>query len=132
MPISSKKAWGQGALLMTIAYGVWRGLLALRMSVEILMVLYWASPVIAAFVTAYRAPRRKILLGISLAVVQATLASIDNIILILTTKYGTDFPGFTGTLVVFALSLFFTSLLCGAGAALATVTQDYLKSLKKS
>lgn len=132
MPISSKKAWGQGALLMTIAYGVWRGLFPLRVPAEILVVFCWIAPAIAAFVTAYRAPCRKILLGTSLAVVQATLYSIDNIILIFTTKYGTDFPGFTGTLVVFALSLFFTSLLCGAGVALATVTQDYLKSTKKS
>ena len=131
MPISSKKAWGQGALLMTIAYGVWRGLFPLRVPAEILVVFCWIAPAIAAFVTAYRAPCRKILLGTSLAVVQATLYSIDNIILILA-RLGTDFPGLNGTLLLFALSLFFSAFLCGAGAALATVTQDYLKSTKKS
>ncbi|MGH8653097.1 MAG: hypothetical protein ACREYE_13435 [Gammaproteobacteria bacterium] len=112
-------------VLRALAFGVGILLLADAMWVMVLMsttyptALAWAlqsSPAITAFTVAYLAPRKKILLGMSMVIFAASLASAAKLV------YGalglpTDLPGIRGARIVFTIALVSGSILCAIGTA---------------
>ena len=69
----------------------------------------------AAFVTAYLTPRRKILMGTSMALLAASLAGILNFVCEALGR-AVDFPGIRGMTILVVISLVFNGVLCIAGA----------------
>jgi hypothetical protein len=109
-----------GLAVLLAADGAW--LIAIQTSnvSEFLILLWWLSPPFAAFVSAYLAPHRKILLGTSLAIPAAILVGLLN------TAYqmfghAVDFPGPRGALILVTTSLVFNVMLCAVGGVVGYV-----------
>lgn len=116
MTTSAGKAWALGGGIVLIAYLAWFVSLRANKFSEVLVLFLWGAPAVAAFVTAYLAPRRKVLLGASIALLAAILAGILNF------AYealggAVDFPGVRGGAILVAIALVFNGVLCTVGAA---------------
>lgn len=101
---------------MLIAYLAWFVSLWASKFSEVLVIFLWGAPTVAAFVTAYLAPRRKVLLGASIALLAAILAGMLNFAY---EALGNpvDFPGVRGGAILVAIALVFNGVLCTVGAA---------------
>lgn len=106
-----------GGIILLVNHGMWFIALQIKKSSEILMLLFWGLPAIAAFLTAYLAPDRKIILGISMALWSAILSGILNIVYE-SLGNAVDFSGVSGMLIVIFYSLVSNGIFCTLGATL--------------
>lgn len=109
------KAWFAGAGILVFAYVTWFAFLQVGTYSELFVFLLWSSPFIAALVSSYLGPSKKIILGASMAVTSAILAVIFN------TAYqllgnAVDFPNFQGGLILFATTLIHSGIVAGLGS----------------
>jgi len=136
------KSWAYGAALVLGMHLLWFALIFTEAHADWVMpaiiMLFFATMNIAglaAFVTAWRAPRHPLLLALSMAPLTAVLATLFNLLL---DAAGThvDFSGFRGNAGLFGISLaygIFVSLV-GAGIGIwlarrqarATATPEYV------
>ena len=86
----------------------------------------WCSPAVAAFVAAYRAPRKKILLGASMAIPAAA-----SVVLINHAHeaqgHAVDFPGLRGGWILMKVTLEWDLMVC-----LVAATVGYFLSRKRT
>lgn len=108
------RAWLVGVAVLIVANGGWFVSLHAHKFSETLVWLLWVSPLIAAFVSAYLSPRKKILLGVSLAIPAATLIVVLNTIYELLGN-AVDFPGVRGGTILFVVTLGYSVVLCALG-----------------
>lgn len=108
------KAWLVGVAVLLVSNGVWFVSLQAHSFSVLLVWLLWISPLIAALVSAYLSPRKKILLGISLAIPAAIFAVALNTIYELLGN-AVDFPGLRGGASLFVITLGYSVLLCALG-----------------
>ena len=102
------------------------GTLLMGQFFEALVFVYWGAPTIAAFVVGFLSPRRKILLGSSMALLAAVLAGLFNFVF-QALGNAVDFPGIYGGLFIMGVTLVIHSIPCILGAGVG----DYLASLRK-
>ena len=115
MTHSMVKAWGLGAVIVCLAYATWFISLWANQFTEVLAFFLWGAPALAAFVTAYLTPRRKILMGTSMAFLAAILAGILNFVYEALGR-AVDFSGIRGMTILVVIFLAFNGMLCIAGA----------------
>lgn len=115
MTHSTVKAWGLGAVIVCLAYATWFISLWANQFIEALAFFLWGAPALAAFVTAYLTPRRKILMGTSMALLAASLTGILNFVYEALGR-AVDFPGIRGMTILVVISFVFNGVLCIAGA----------------
>ena len=108
------RAWLVGVAVLFVANGGWLISLQTHRFSETLVLLLWISPLIAAFVSAYLSPRKKVLLGTSLAIPSAALVAVLNFIYELFGN-AVDFPGVRGGAILFIVTLGYSVLLCALG-----------------
>ena len=108
------RAWLAGVMVLVVANGAWFVSLQAHKFSSSLIWLLWISPLIAAFVSAYLSPRKKILLGISLAIPAAVLAVALNVTYELLGN-AVDFPGVRGGTILFVITLGYSAMLCALG-----------------
>jgi hypothetical protein len=111
------KALVVGVGLLIAAYGLWFATLQNEQFSEINVLILWVSPFIAAFVSAYLAPRNKLLLGISMALPTAILSVALNY-LHQAQGNSVDFPGSRGAMILFMTTLLYSGILCSIGAVI--------------
>ena len=119
------KAWSIGAAILIVVFSIWFALLQAKVFSQSAFVLLWTSPMIAAFVSAYLAPSHKVLLGTSMAIPSALLATTLNSA---GQFFGAavDFPGLKGGFILFILVLISAALISvpGSVAAYALTKKD--------
>lgn len=115
MSITSFRAWSVGAGIITLVYAAWFIALQASQYSEALVFLLWLSPLVAALVSAYFAPRRKVLLGMSMVLPTTILAVALNAIYQWLGN-AVDFPGIRGGLILFTTTLVYSGILCGLGS----------------
>lgn len=115
MTISAFRVWLTGAGIVALVYAAWFIALQASQYSEVLVLLLWLSPLVAALVTAYLAPSRKIMMGMSMV--------LPTVILAVTLNFAyqwlgnaVDFPGTRGGLILFATTLVYSAILCGLGS----------------
>ena len=108
------KAWFSGLAVLLIAYGTWLLALQVQAFSRELVVVLWASPCAAGFLTAYLSPRMKVLLGASLAIPTAIMATLLNL---LYESLGNvvDFGGARGSATLLLITLVYSTVLCVVG-----------------
>ena len=106
-----------GVGLLIAAYGLWFATLQGEQFSEFNVLILWVSPFIAAFVSAYLAPRYKLLLGISMVLPTAILSVALNY-LYQVQGSSVDFPGGHGAMILFMTTLLYSSILCSIGAVI--------------
>ena len=79
-----------------------------------LLRLLQVSPFVAAFASAYLAPRKKIILGTSMAIPGTILIVVMTFAYQLFGK-DVDFPGLRGGLILFTISIAYGGILCALG-----------------
>jgi len=82
---------------------------------EVLVFLLWSSPLVAALVTAYLAPRKKILLGMSMVLPTMILAVTLNFVYQWLGN-AVDFTGARGSVILFTTTLVYSGILCVLGS----------------
>jgi len=123
MTTSATKSWLiGGAIVLAVNFIYFASIFAaVRFSHSIpiifLMLLLWLSPVIAAFVTAYLAPRKKILLGMSMAPLSLFFSIAFTFLFEALGERGDHFDAL-GTLMITVLAFVFYCGLCALGVAL--------------
>lgn len=107
-------AIGLGVGILLVAHLLWPMVLMSKTYPALAAWTLHASPVFAAFAVAYLVPRKKILFGMSMMLVAATMSAVANL---LYRELGlpTDLPGFRGSWIVFAVGLVSGTVLCGIG-----------------
>ena len=115
MTVSAFRAWLTGAGIVALVYGAWFIALQASQYSEVLVFLLWLSPLVAALVTAYLAPRRKIMMGMSMVLPTVVLAVTLNFVYQWLGN-AVDFPGARGGLLLFATTLVYSAILCGLGS----------------
>ncbi len=115
MGLTEFKAWLIGTGIITIAYAAWFIILQASQYSEVLIILLWLSPLVAALVSTYLAPRRKVLLGMSMVISTAVLAVTFNLVYQWLGN-AVDFPGMQGGLILFTTTLVYSCILCGLGS----------------
>jgi len=98
-----------------VAYAAWFVSLRVNRFSEVLALFLWGAPALATFVTAYLAPRRKVLMGASMALLAATLAGMLNFAYEALGN-AVDFSGVRGGAILVVIALVFNGVLCTAGA----------------
>jgi hypothetical protein len=111
------KAWSAGLGILVVAYAAWFAFLQVGKFSESSALFLWISPLIAAFVSSYLGPSRKIILGISMAFPSAILAVVVNSFYQLHDQ-AVDFPGFRAGLILFTLVLIYSALISVVGAVI--------------
>lgn len=114
MKTTSNRAFGAGVGVLVAAYVFWYVLLQVKTFSLVAMTFLWLSPLIAALVASYLAPRRKVLLGALMAFPAAILAAVLNSVVEFF-GHAVDLPGVTGGLITFALTLAVASVLAFIG-----------------
>jgi hypothetical protein len=115
------KAWSLGILVLAVAQGLWFGSVLANVYSDLLILLLWVSPFIAALVTAYLSPGRKMAIGVSMALVAAVLVvALNAAFQVVGTAV--DFPGAKGGLTLFAITLLYSAV----GAILGSATGQWL------
>lgn len=117
MKSSVLKAWLWGVGVLVTFNGGW--LLALQSEVfsSVLLLVSQVSPFVAAAVSAYLAPRKKVVIGFSMAFPATFMVVAVTSIYQLFGK-PVDFPGVRGGLILFEITLIYTCIICLAGGAL--------------
>ena len=116
MNVTALKAWIAGAGIVVILYVTWFVVLQASQYSEVLVFLLWLSPLAAAFVSAYLAPRKKILLGM-LMVLPTTISAVTLNFVYQWLGNAVDFPGLRGALILFTTTLVYSGILCVLGSA---------------
>lgn len=112
--MTTSKAWGLGVAILAAAHLMWFAFLQAEQYSAAALAILWSSPAVAALVTAYLAPRRKVLTASSLALptvllvvfLNASHAALGNVV---------DFPGAKGALYLSAITLAWSALVCVVG-----------------
>ena len=108
------KAWALGIGLLLAADAIWFICLQAKVFSAVFLLLVQISPLIAALVSATLAPRKKVLLGTSMALPAAVLATVLNFAYQLLGNV-VDFSGFRGGLILFTISLIYGIAICAVG-----------------
>lgn len=82
-----------------------------------LLLLLQVSPFVAAFISSYLSPQKKIILGTSMAIPAALLGVVVTFMYQLVGK-PVDFPGLKGGLILFEISLVYGLVVCTLGGIL--------------
>jgi hypothetical protein len=93
-----------------------------------MIVLLWLSSIAAAFISAYLAPQKKVMLGVSMAIPTTVLAVLLNSVYQLSGK-AVDLAGFQGSVILAAVVLVESAILCSLGAFLGNYLSN--RQLKK-
>ena len=112
------KAWMLGAGVLLIAHGMWFVALQANIFSQPLVLLLWISPIVAAFVSAYIAPRKKILLGSSMAIFATILVAGLNFFY-QALGHAVDFPGDRGALTLVTVMFGWNLILAVLGSTTA-------------
>lgn len=115
MTRSMLKAWTLGAGILFLGHVMWSMVLNSHTYPELLALTLKLLPTVAAFATAYLAPRKKILLGISMALLGAVLTSAFNFIYE-AFDLPVDFAGPRGAPYLFMIALASNAFLCTIGS----------------
>ena len=89
------RAWAFGIVMLLAADGMWLIAIYAKVFSGPLLLFVQILPILAAFVSAYLAPRKKIMLGTSMAVPAAFIVVAVTMIYQLLDK-PVDFPGLKG------------------------------------
>jgi hypothetical protein len=117
MSLAKHRAWFIGAGIITVAYMAWLIILQAKQYSDVLIFLLWISPFVAALVSAYLAPQRKVLFGMSMVLPTVFLTVVFNVVY-QWIGIAVDFPGVRGGLILFAITLIYSCFLCGVGSIL--------------
>lgn len=98
------RAMGLGVLVLLAALALWGVGIKVQVVSESTLLLLFAAPGVAAFVSSWIAPRKKFVVGLGQAPVWGALASAANVAWAMTGG-ATDFPGGRGALWLFTLAL---------------------------
>lgn len=112
------KAWTIGVVILIAVYAAWFVSLQLGTFAQVVIVLLWVTPVVAAFVSTHLAPHNKVLLGLSMAIPAAILASVLNVAHQMLGR-AVDFSGLQGGVILAAVALIENVILCGVGSLAA-------------
>jgi phosphoglycerol transferase MdoB-like AlkP superfamily enzyme len=112
---------GFGVLLA--AYALWFITLQNSQYSELKVLILWVSPFVAAIVSAFLAPKRKFMLGISMAFPAAILAVGLNYVYQVQGN-PVDLPGGSGALILFTTTMIYSGILCGVGAVIGQALSD--------
>jgi hypothetical protein len=107
-------AWSAGVGVLVAAYATWFTFLQVSEFSESMMLVLWLSPLIAAFVSSYIGPSKKVLLGSSMAVPAAILAVVLNLVYQFLDR-AVDLPGLQGGLIIFFITLIYAGILSVIG-----------------
>lgn len=115
MTTSLSRAWVYGFGVLIAAHALWFAFLQARQFSEVALIVLWLSPAVASFITAYCAPRKKFLLGVSLAVPTAVLVGILNFMY---ASFGNavDFSGASGSVLLSVITLLGAAVICAVGS----------------
>jgi len=118
------KSWAYGAVTVLIAHLLWLALILTQANADwvmpaIVMMLFVIINIagIAAFVTALRAPRDPILLGLTMAPLTAVIATAGNLLLVASGTH-LNFAGAGGSLDLFFVALTYGFFVAAIGASL--------------
>jgi hypothetical protein len=118
-----RKSWAYGAGTVLVVHAAWFGLVFSESRVDrfmaaIVVMLFVVMNVagLGAFITAFTAPRRGFLLGLTLAPLAALLATVSNLLMRVTGNR-VDFSGFYDNFGLFTVSLGYGLLACAVGGA---------------
>jgi len=114
------RAWAFGIVILILLDGAWVFALQFAVFSGGLLILMQISPFIAASISAYFAPRKKIYLAISMAIPAAFLILLMNFIYQLFGK-DVDFPGLRGALLLFTITLIYSGILCLFGGSVGYI-----------
>lgn len=121
-----KRSWLLGAATVLAIQATWFGLVYFesrtdRFMAAILVMLFLAMNVagVGACITAYMAPRRGFLLGLSMAPLTASLATLSNLLLAASDVH-VDFAGFRGNVGLFGVSLAYGIFVSAVGGAIGS------------
>jgi hypothetical protein len=113
--ISAGKAWALGGGIVLVVNGAWFISLWVNKFSEVLMFFLWSAPAVAAFVTAYLSPRKKVLLGVSIAPLAVILVCTLNFAY-QAFGHAVDFHGIRGGIILATITMVFDGVLCAIGA----------------
>jgi len=111
------KALVAGFGILLAAYALWFIALQNSQYTELNVLILWASPLVAAIVSAFLAPNKKLLLGISMSFPAAIFAVVLNYVYQMQGN-PVDFPGGRGAMILFATTMIYSAILCGIGAVI--------------
>ena len=117
------RAWFIGAGILLASYVTWFIALQLNWHPQVLVILMWflwGAPFVAALLSAYLAPHKKILVGLSMALLAAVFAVALNFIHQLRGD-SVDFPGMQGSVILFFITLAYSAVFSGIGAISGSV-----------
>ena len=115
---TSLRAWFIGAGILLASYVTWFIALLLNWKQQVLVILMWflwGAPFVAALLSAYLAPHKKILICLSMALLAAIFAVALNFIHQLRGD-SVDFPGMQGSIILFFTTLAYSAIFSGIGA----------------
>ncbi|MGO9380137.1 MAG: hypothetical protein ACLPN1_13315 [Dissulfurispiraceae bacterium] len=125
------RAWGIGFMILFIVDMMVVAATLMNFHPPALMLLLRISPFIASFVTAYLLPRKKFILGMSLAIPTAILSLVVTIVYQLLGR-AVDFAGFEGGLILFAVSLAYGFILCSVGGVAGYFLAGIITTVRKN
>jgi hypothetical protein len=118
------KAWSWGAAAVLAVHFLWFGLIYTQAhwgwmmpAVVVMLLVVMNIAGFAAFLTAWRAPRHRMLLGMTMAPLSAALAVASNL-LVEASGLHVDFAGFRGNVGLFAISLAYGIFVSAVGAGM--------------
>jgi hypothetical protein len=122
------RAWTYGLGVLLVAHGAWFVALQIGEPPSAIIVLLWLSTIVAAFISAYLAPQKKVGLGISMAIPTTILAILLNSLYQLSGK-AVDLTGFQGGVILAVVVLVESAILCSLGAFFGSYLSN--RKLKK-
>jgi hypothetical protein len=124
VPADMKKSWAYGAATVLIAHVLWLVLILIQANADwvmpaIVMMLFVIINIagIAAFVSALRAPRDPVLLGLTMAPLAAVITTAGNLLLVASGSH-LDFTGAGGSLDLFFVALTYGFFVAAIGAGI--------------
>ena len=115
-----------GLAILAAANLLWFAALQLEQYWSMLAFVVWASPFAAAAFVSYLAPRRKLLLGLSMTV-PAVLSPLVFHGLYQLRRTPVDFPGLDGAMILASILTPFALLLCAGGALVGMIAARRLR-----
>ena len=120
------RSWVSGAATVLVVHVLWIALIFTQAHADwvmgaIIVMLFVTMNIagLGAFITSYRAPRHRFLLGLSMAPLAAVLAAAGNLLLAAAGTH-VDFSGFRGNVGLFAISLGYGLFVAAVGAGIGT------------
>ena len=122
------RAWTYGLGVLLVVHGTWFVALQIGELPGAMVALLWLSSIVAAFISAYLAPQKKVGLGISMAIPTTVLAVLLNSVYQLSGK-AVDLAGFQGGVILAVVVLVESAILCSLGAFFGSYLSN--RKLKK-